>query len=220
MPQQGRQQQQQPRGFASHQQSGFSPPPGFSPGQQQQSSPSFSPPQGQQTGFSPPPGFAAPPQNGSDMGAMLQALTNSSLMTAASVREMQQVMTQNYQATQDRQGYRQLKPKREVTKVTAADERTLVEELMNFELDLQELGVTDLTETAFFQLRAVSEGQAKDVVELTMLDPYNRMLHQQGLNSPNGPRFYGDGSPGTGYQRQTIFGQLYIIVIQALRQAY
>ena len=92
-----------------------------------------------------------------------------------------------------------------------------MEELLDFELDLQELGVTELAETAFFQLRAVADGAAKDIVELAMVNPVNRELHSQGLNSPNGPRFNRDGTPGPGHHRQNLFARLYMNVVDALR---
>ena len=152
------------------------------------------------------------------MAQMLQALTNSSLMTAASIRELAQVSYYNQQSQQDKQGFRQLKPKRDVTKVTASDARVLMTELIDFELDLQELGVTDLTETAFFQLRAVAEGEAKDIIELMMLEPHHRDMHIYALNCPSGPRFMRNGQYGSGYARQTTFNQLYQDAVSALRQ--
>ena len=57
-----------------------------------------------------------------------------------------QYMIAVYAETQANQredaGYRQLKPKKDVTKVTAEDAKTLMVELVQFEVDMGEIGVT------------------------------------------------------------------------------
>ena len=63
-------------------------------------------------------------------------------------------------------GYRALKPKKDMTKITADDARTLMNEISSFEVDLNELGIAKFSEAAYRQLRAMAEGKAKDVVDI------------------------------------------------------
>ena len=63
-------------------------------------------------------------------------------------------------------GYRALKPKKDMTRITADNARTLMSEISNFEIDLNELGVAKLSEAAYRQLRSMAEGKAKDVVDI------------------------------------------------------
>ena len=163
-------------------------------------------------------GFQQPPGNGFDMSLMFQALTNSALSTNQAVKDIGLMMSKNCQNQEAKQGYRSLKPKREMTKLTAVEAKTLMNELMDFELDLRELGVVEMTETAFFQLRASVAGEAKDIVELAMQDPGNKNMESQALNAPDGARFNRDLTQGPGYARQSLFAQLYQNVVLSLRQ--
>ena len=63
-------------------------------------------------------------------------------------------------------GYRALKPKKDMTKITADDARKLMSEISSFEIDLNELGIAKFSEAAYRQLRAMAEGKAKDVVDV------------------------------------------------------
>ena len=64
------------------------------------------------------------------------------------------------------QGYCHLKPKMDITKVTCDGAEGLMIELVQFEVDMGELGVSLLSEAAYRQLRAVAVGKARDVLDL------------------------------------------------------
>ena len=49
-------------------------------------------------------------------------------------------------------------------------------EISNFEVDLNELGVAKLSEAAYRQLRAMAEGKAKDVIDIETVQGYGRQL--------------------------------------------
>ena len=61
-------------------------------------------------------------------------------------------------------GVRSLKPKKDMTQITASDARTLMFEIDQFEIDLGEIGVSKQSEEAYRQLRAMSTGKANDVL--------------------------------------------------------
>ena len=81
---------------------------------------------------------------------MMQALTQSSLLTANALQQMGGLMAEENTKRQANQGYRSLKPKRDVTQIKCHDAASLMEEIMCFETDLHELGVTTTGEAAFF----------------------------------------------------------------------
>ena len=83
----------------------------------------------------------------------------------------------------NQEGYRELKPKKDMTKVTAQDAKTLMVELAQFEVDLGELGVAVASEAAYRQLRAMAEGKAKEVVDLETVRGQGEALKLQ-LKSP------------------------------------
>ena len=64
------------------------------------------------------------------------------------------------------QGYRHSKPKNDITKVTCDGAEGLMIELVQFEVDMGELGVSLMSEAAYRQLRAVAVGKARDVLDL------------------------------------------------------
>ena len=67
------------------------------------------------------------------------------------------------------QGYRHLKPKKDLQKITASDAKTLMIELADFEVDLGELGVPIQSEAAYRQFRAVCQGKAREIVDLELV---------------------------------------------------
>ena len=110
---------------------------------------------------------------------MMAALAKASLVSSNMLYQLGGIVQQNFTRQQAQQGYRTLKPKRDVTQVTCATAELLMEELIQFEIDLQELGVTVFAEAAFFQLRAVTQGQAKDVIEFALVrEPMKRFMPQ------------------------------------------
>jgi hypothetical protein len=164
-------------------------------------------------------GFQYPPASGTEVAQMLQALTNSSLVTANMLQELGGTITRNYQNQLNNQGYRQLKPKREIAAVTCQNAETLMEELLNFEIDMQELGVVEKAEAALFQLRSVAVGQAKDVIEYAMAKGDMRQCHAQGLQLPHGPKTRDDGLPDRGFRRHQMFVYMYNKMVDALRKS-
>ena len=135
---------------------------------------------------------------------MLQALTNSSLITANMLQELGGTITRNYHQLNN-QDYRQLKPKRKIAAVTCANAEALMEELLGFEIDMQELGGVEKAEAALFQFRSVAVGQAKDVVEFEMTKGEMKMCHTLALKLPHGPTVRGNGFPDTGFRRHQVF---------------
>ena len=79
-----------------------------------------------------------------DVNAMFAALTNSSLATTNMLYHLGGMVQDHYARSASQQGFRSLKPKHEVAAITCGSAALLAEEIMNFEIDLQELGVTDL----------------------------------------------------------------------------
>ena len=65
-------------------------------------------------------------------------------------------------------GYRHLKPKKDITHISARDAKTLMLEWVQVEIDLGELGVVIPSEAAYRQLRAMDTDKAKDVVDLEL----------------------------------------------------
>jgi hypothetical protein len=76
-----------------------------------------------------------------------------------------QALTVDAQARQANQGYRTLKPKRDITSIECENAEQLMVELMQFEVDLGELGVPVRSEAAFRQLKASCSGKAREVIE-------------------------------------------------------
>ena len=61
-------------------------------------------------------------------------------------------------------GYRALKPKKELTTITGVTPSHLLKELMQFKMDLEEIGVRQASEAAYRQLKAQCVGRAKDTI--------------------------------------------------------
>ena len=157
--------------------------------------------------------------NGTQMEQMLFALTQSTLATQESIRQMSNQPSQGPSQSTRRQVFKDLKPKGEVTKITGATEETLFEELYSFERDLNDLGIQDFSETAFYQLKNAVEGSAKDIIELALIDPNLglKLMYQRALAMPDGSKFNRDGSAGPGYSRHSTFEELYSQLVRHLR---
>ena len=107
-----------------------------------------------------------------------QMTNNMMQFMAQQNQQMNSQMMQGFQSLADNRnrhgssgessshGYRALKPKKDMTRVTAESARTLMNEISNFEVDLNELGVARLSEAAYRQLRSMVEGKAKDVLDI------------------------------------------------------
>ena len=97
------------------------------------------------------------PQQPLTMEQMMQVLGASVLNTNQTVGYLAQTLQQNAggSAGSGSQGYRALKPKKELVSLSADNARTLMTELMQFEVDLGELGVAVTSEAAYRQLRAM-----------------------------------------------------------------
>jgi hypothetical protein len=163
--------------------------------------------------------FFQPPNSGTDMGQMFAALTNASLTSTAMLHELGGIISQQATRQQANQGYRTLKPKRDITQVTCATAELLMAELIDFEIDLQELGVRQRAEAAFFQLRAVCQGQAKDIFELALVSEPMQSMHQQAHWFPQGDEYTEQGMQGRGYCRTQALQALYTMIIAQLRAA-
>ena len=98
-------------------------------------------------------------------------------------------------------GYRALKPKKDMTKITADDARKLMNEISSFEVDLNELGIAKFSEAAYRQLRAMAEGKAKDVVDIETVHGRGKELLDQLTWATNNHQHQ--------YSRDDIGGKLY-----------
>ena len=97
-------------------------------------------------------------------------LANSITQTSDAVAALANALQgANLNNSNSDQGYRHLKPKKDLQKVTANDAKTLMIELADFEVDLGELGVPVHSEAAYRQLRAVCQGKARDIVDLDLV---------------------------------------------------
>ena len=85
--------------------------------------------------------------------------------TVQVVAQLAQVVASDHLRRDTQQGYRQLKPKRDVSQITASTSEVLIDEFLDFETDIAELGLPIASVAAFAHLRAVVKGPAKDVLE-------------------------------------------------------
>ncbi len=97
---------------------------------------------------------------------LIQSLGQSAVNTNASVNHMAQVLADQAGSRDGNQGYRALKPKKDMTRISADNARILMTELMQFEVDLNELGLVCMSGAAYRQLRAMCEGKANDVLNI------------------------------------------------------
>ena len=108
-------------------------------------------------------------------------------------------------------GYRALKPKKDMTKITADDARKLMTEISSFEVDLDELGIAKFSEAAYRQLRAMAEGKAKDVVDIETVHGRGKELLDQLTWATNNHQHQ--------YSRDDIGGKLYDFLVGRLEDS-
>ena len=153
-----------------------------------QSTPPAGPPPGFPLAGSgvPPPLGVAPQRNpnfhgpNSPFEQLAAAMVYNANITGEAVRQMAQqgqgmqqavsalaqIMQSDVQRRGVNQGFRALKPKRDIATVTAETAKIYLLEEVQFGIDLGELGVSKLSEAGFRQLRACCTGRAKDTTEL------------------------------------------------------
>ena len=142
-------------------------------GMQAQSAPYGAPPAQQYSALQQPQAVHATPVNntGDRMEQIMFALAQSTSMIAQAVSQTQ--LTQPPRGagnTGNSNAFKSLKPKMEVTKITAATEELLFDELQSFEDDLRDLGIFDYAEAAFYQLKNAVEGAARDIIDLALFE--------------------------------------------------
>ena len=109
------------------------------------------------------------------------------------------------------EGYRSLKPKKDMTKIRAADARSLMIELAQFEVDLGELGVPVASEASYRHLRAMAEGKAKEVIDLQTVSGQGEQVKDELERLTAGA--------GTRDQRDQLGGALYAHFVSELQKA-
>ena len=98
-----------------------------------------------------PPGAGYPPPPGAGDGGddlirqLIIAMGASVVNTNNNITQLGQTIAA---AQQDQAGYRHLKPKKDVTKITCSGAEELLVELVQFEVDMGELGVNLNSEAA------------------------------------------------------------------------
>ena len=108
-------------------------------------------------------------------------------------------------------GYRALKPKKDMTRITAESARILMNEISSFEVDLNELGIAKLSEPAYRQLRAMAEGKAKDVIDIETVQGRGKELFDQLTWATNNHQHR--------YARDDIGGKLYNFLVSRLEDS-
>jgi len=114
-------------------------------------------------------GQGRPPTMQETMQMLIETMGSTVVNTNNQLQMLAQTLEASSRAQGDRgsqQGYRALKPKKEMSRVSAESARVLMTELMDFENDLGELGINTMSEAAYRQLRVMVQGKAKDVVDL------------------------------------------------------
>ena len=76
-------------------------------------------------------------------------------------------------------GYRELKAKKELTKIRAHDARSLMQEFTQLDVNLEKFGVSVQSEAAYRQLRAALDGDAIGIVNLALEEGPGRLLKDQ-----------------------------------------
>ena len=105
---------------------------------------------------------------GYDLGSLAAAMLQASANTAFQVGQLAETLQQAEARRTAAQGYRTLKPKRDITTVTAESAKVLLLEQVQFAVDLGELGIPTASEAAYRQLRAAASGRAKDTIDLAL----------------------------------------------------
>jgi len=122
-----------------------------------------------------------PPGKGSDrenMYDLVHVIGNSMVNMNEQMANLAYALQNNQQSSGD-SGFRAMKPKKELTPVTAETARVLITEQMNVETELGELGQSMRSEAAFRQLRALAQGEAKDVIDLHVEQGLGYQLRNQ-----------------------------------------
>ena len=107
----------------------------------------------------------------------IQVVGQSMISTNAHLAAMADVLASGPRDS-DRNGYTWLKPKKDITKVTAEDARSLMIELAQFEIDMGEIGVQPLSEAGYRQLRATCISKARGVLDLAAVSGQGLMMIQ------------------------------------------
>lgn len=115
-----------------------------------------------------------PPGLGSAVERSIQEL-------AGTVKEFVAAAINERREKTNQQGFRTLKPKREFLRISCKTREAFVDELVQFEIDMNELGIKMHSEACFFQLRACVDGRAKEVLKYELaLGPQSR-CHSEAL---------------------------------------
>lgn len=93
----------------------------------------------------------------------------ASAQSAASVDRLAYTLAASEAQRASNQGFRALKPKREITGITATSQKQLMLEQVQFEIDLGELGISPNSEAGYRQLRSCCTGNARDIFELAIV---------------------------------------------------
>ena len=107
---------------------------------------------------------------------LITAMGQSVVNTNQQIGHMAQVIGNNTNSGSDSHGYRALKPKKDMTRLSGENARVFMDELDQFEVDLNELGLSTFSEAAYRQLRAMVEGKARDVVNIETVHGNGKLL--------------------------------------------
>ena len=119
------------------------------------------------------------PQAPTNMQDLMQQMGYVMMQTNMQLGQLAALQSGHEDHGEGGRGYRSLKPKKEMTRVTAESARVLMTELMDFEVDLNELGVSTQTENAYRQLRSMATGKALDVINLETVQGQGKILVEQ-----------------------------------------
>ena len=106
----------------------------------------------------------------------------ASAQSAASVDRLAHTLAASEAQRSANQGFRALKPKREITGITATSQKQLMLEQVQFEIDLGELGISPRSEAGYRQLRSCCTGNARDIFELSIVTG-NGLIGANGLEN-------------------------------------
>ena len=107
-------------------------------------------------------------------------------------------------------GFKTLKPKKDITIITCGSAKLLMQELLQFEIDLGELGVGLSSEAAYRQLKGAATDRARDVIDYEIVQGRGRELKEQLENLVVN---------GTRPQRDWMGGELYRYCVSKLEQS-
>jgi len=150
-------------------------------------------------------------QTQQSMMATQQAVTNMAYSQQQTVNNLANVVQKGAGRGADSSGCRPLKPKKEIAAVTAKGAEDLMSEMIQFEIDLGEIGVSPHSEAGYRQLRAQTEGRAREVLDFEAVQGRGKALKEEldGLIATNGPQT----------ERDFVGANLYRHVLTALERA-